>query len=152
MCHTWLIRDSPFLRHISATTWATSTRQRKGYSTRTSTCKPSWNTARSSALFLILHMPRIKQEICKMEELPLNAFQVFLLFRSLNDIFSCEVTKCDYSEGLKIWFSFPPTNGDDQKWDINNSILKSHLQKAQIHAVLKQHLVCLNVHEDLNHV
>jgi hypothetical protein len=35
--YTWLMRESPFLRHISATTWATSTRQRKGYSTSTST-------------------------------------------------------------------------------------------------------------------
>lgn len=33
--------------------------------------------------------------------------------------------------------------------DISKSTLNSHLQKAQIHAVLKQLLACLNAHEDL---
>lgn len=50
--HTWLMRDSPFLRHISATTWATNTRQRRGNSTSTSTWKSSWNRVRSISLFL----------------------------------------------------------------------------------------------------
>lgn len=76
-CHTWLMRESPFLRHISATTWATNTRQRKGYSTSTSTWKSSWNRVRSMSIFLrgldamalytLLHFL-----ICKMEGLELE--------------------------------------------------------------------------------
>lgn len=50
--NTWLIRESPFLLHISAATWATKTRHRKGYSTSNSTWNSSWNLKRKKKRYV----------------------------------------------------------------------------------------------------
>lgn len=112
LSHTWLMRESPFLRHISATTWATNTRQRKGNSTRASTWKSSWNRVRSVLLFIrrcgcvskLWQYIFFSNLICNMEELKLDDSKS-LWFRFQCIIYRYKITKWELVMWVSKYFS-----------------------------------------------